>query len=67
MADYHVENGRRGGLKGGATTLARYGQEHFSELGRRGGRPTWQETLEKDKRLRQEANNRAKRRKQGEP
>lgn len=29
---------REAGRKGGATTLARYGREHFAENGRKGGK-----------------------------
>ena len=60
MAAYHAKNGKLGGLRGGATTLARYGIQHFSEIGKLGGRPTWQQSLQKDKDSRRklhEANN----------
>ena len=73
MAAYHAQNGRLGGLVGGATTLAIYGQEHFREIGRRGGlrgcggRPTWAETLKKDDLSRSEANKRARQRNNVEP
>ena len=31
--------------KGGLALKAKYGSEHFVWMGRRGGRPTWQEEL----------------------
>ena len=39
--------GRIGGKKGGQTVVEKYGYEHFSRLGKLGGRPTWQEALAK--------------------
>jgi hypothetical protein len=36
---------RIAGYKGGRTTVAKYGIEHMREIGRLGGRPTWQEEL----------------------
>ena len=33
--------------KGGLALLAKRGREHFVQMGRRGGRPTWQQALEK--------------------
>ena len=39
--------GRKGGLKGGRTVMEKYGREHFSRIGKLGGRPTWQEALDK--------------------
>ena len=65
MALYHAENGRQGGLAGGATTLARYGLGHFSDIGKLGGRPTVEETLRKDRLLRDRATKRARRRNNG--
>ena len=38
---------REAAPKGGAATLERHGRVHFSELGKRGGRPTFEEALEK--------------------
>ena len=38
-----VERSRKGGL----ALKAKYGRGHFVWMGRRGGRPTWQEELEK--------------------
>ena len=51
MAEQH----RRAGKLGGQTTVERYGVEHMRAIGRLGGRPTWQATVEKDRRRRQEA------------
>ena len=42
-----IERARKGGL----ATKAKYGREHYSALGKLGGRPTWQEALEKAKAL----------------
>ena len=67
MAAYHAQNGKLGGLRDGATTLARYGLGHFSDIGKLGGRPTVGETLAKDKQLRLEANKRARQRNNVEP
>ena len=43
----HAERGRLGGL----ATSARMGREYLAEMGRangaKGGRPTWQESIEK--------------------
>ena len=33
--------------KGGLATKAKYGREHFVRLGKMGGRPTWEEALDK--------------------
>lgn len=70
MAAYHVQNGRSGGL----STLNLHGGEltdtgkikHFSDIGKLGGRPTWQETLKRDKEARDNARIQARSRK-GEP
>ena len=67
MAACHVQNGRLGGLAGGQVTLQRYGLLHFSDIGKLGGRPTMEETLRKDKQLREKAINRARRRNGVEP
>ena len=40
-----VEKARKGGL----ATLAKYGPEHYSAIGKLGGRPTWEEALAKAK------------------
>ena len=40
-----VERSRKGGL----ALKAKYGRDHFVWMGRRGGRPTWQEGLAKAK------------------
>ena len=40
-----IEKARKGGL----AVLKKHGREHFSTLGKLGGRPTWQEALAKDK------------------
>ena len=65
MAPYHAINGKLGGLRGGAATLARYGHGHFSDIGKLGGRPTMEETLRKDRLSRSEATKRARRRNNG--
>ena len=39
LNDFYQKNGHKGGLKGGKTTRDRYGFEHFSEIGKKGGRP----------------------------
>ena len=36
-------------IKGGLALKTKYGREHFVLMGRRGGRPTWQEGLAKAK------------------
>lgn len=33
--------------KGGLALLAKRGKEHFVQMGRRGGRPTWRDSLAK--------------------
>ena len=42
-SEFHVENGRKGGLKGGRKGAAKahnlYSREQYAEWGRRGGRP----------------------------
>lgn len=60
MAAYHAINGKLGGLTGGAVTLARYGRDHFSQIGKLGGRPSWQRELERDKEARLNASRRRK-------
>jgi len=47
MADRHKEAGRLGGLIGGKRVVELYGLTHMSEIGKLGGRPTWQEANEK--------------------
>ena len=38
-SEFHVRNGRHGGSRGGRKVLKIYGRNHFSEIGRLGGRP----------------------------
>ena len=57
------EKHRLAGAKGGNSTKDLYGVGFFSQIGKLGGRPRWEITLEKDRQLRLEAHNRAKRRK----
>ena len=33
--------------KAGLALVAKYGREHMAWMGRRGGRPTWQEAIER--------------------
>jgi len=35
------------GKAGGDANFQKHGVEHMREIGRRGGRPTWQETIDK--------------------
>ncbi len=44
MAQHHKDNGSRGGQR----TVELYGTNHMQEIGRRGGRPTWQQELERE-------------------
>ena len=41
------KGGPIGGPKGGRATLEKYGLEHYRQIGKLGGRPTWQEALAK--------------------
>ena len=55
--DFHRENGRKGGNKGGAMTKAIYGVEHYSNIGRLGGRGnTREKRLAKERESRQIGN-----------
>jgi hypothetical protein len=47
-----------GSPNGGLAVLAKYGVDYFSQIGKRGGRPTWQQELERDKALRDKARKR---------
>jgi hypothetical protein len=49
---------RLAGSKGGAETMRLYGIEFFAAIGASGGRPTWQQELERDKALREQARKR---------
>jgi len=49
---------RLAGSKGGQETLRLYGVEFFAQCGSEGGRPTWQQELERDKALREQARKR---------
>jgi len=49
---------RVAGSKGGQETLRLYGVEFFAAIGASGGRPSWQEELERDKALRDKARKR---------
>ena len=61
MAEYHQENGRRGGEE----TLRKYGRGHFVDLGRiggrLGGRPTIRSILEREAEARKRNRGRARR------
>ncbi len=48
------------GAKGGQETKKLYGVEFFAQCGSEGGRPTWQEELEKDRLGRDQAKRNAK-------
>jgi len=50
-----AESGRLGGLIGGKVTASRNKHEHYVDIGKLGGRPTVVETLEKDKKRREQA------------
>ena len=50
----------RRGQAGGTATFERHGRDHMSAIGRRGGRPTWEESLEKARKREEEARQRAR-------
>jgi hypothetical protein len=52
------ERGRLGGLVGGKVTASRHSHEWCVARGKLGGRPTFSETLEKDRLLREQATKR---------
>ena len=45
----------KGGLKGGPAVLEKYGPEHFRDMGRRGGRPTFEQMLDRARLKEQES------------
>ena len=54
MREFHKEDERKRRLiararKGGLALLAKRGRDHFVNIGKLGGRPTWQQALEKAK------------------
>jgi hypothetical protein len=50
---------RIAGQKGGNETKRLYGVDFFSQIGKLGGRPRWEITLEKDRQLRAAAHRKA--------
>lgn len=56
---------RIAGQKGGQATVARHGRDHMAEIGKKGGRPSWQRELEMDRQKREERRKRARVKRKG--
>ena len=56
MSEHHRLAGKTGGL----VTVMRYGRDHMVAIGKLGGRPTWQQALDKACCQQEEARKRAR-------